>query len=517
VSYGGGKLQSHFWQDQGWKYSPPIGKTWVDGACDTTKYPTKDSEQDDYLGWTDAKNDPGCGGVKVKTFAPAAALAMVTRKGGEKGDEHGCVHDAGYEWCAAQKQCIRRWEQGLGSEHAFKTTCDVSEYGETVLTAADSKDCRSDKTATPVQIAFKNTAAVRTKIRGCLNQYACKPYRDCELALAPGASETVTIDATFKYMVFTFYGEGKETELYPDANMKWPSTYEIKDSAVTMMVVEAEMVAAPAAAPVVKHLEDAKGGHCTVLTVDFAMDSDLDRVKGWWSANEYKYTTWSNGTCPAKYSADSRVEHPIGVKGVTTQDKGIGAAFVAILGAANCNAQDTIKGCDATEGCVWSHFGCVANHGGAKSLVEMMGVEEVSSSSSYYHAVQGTTCLEATWMMDGVKTPGQCSEAFDIRQKSETDTVCRTGGNLKYCKPADVMNVTVVTWGQSGWSHAIQANHCVEANFTIPGVVQPGKCPTGQYSKVQTDEVTTVCRNGGNLKYCTPRDVVVVEVVTRGD
>jgi len=457
VSFGGGKLQSQFWQAQGWKYSPPVGKSWLEGACDLDKFPTKESEQDDYLGWSDAKNDPGCGGVNVKTFAPSAALTMA-------------------------------------------------------LTAV-SKDCRADKSATPVQIAFKNTAAVRTKIRGCLNQYACKPYRDCELALAPGASETVTIDASFKYMVFTFYGEGKETELYPDANMKYPSTYDIKDSAVTMML-QTEMVvaSAPAPPPVVKHLEDGKDGHCTDLTVNFSMDSDLDRVKDWWGANEYKYASWANSTCPTKYNSPDRpVQHPIGVNGVSIQEKGITSVFLSTAAAVTCNSADSIKACDAMKGCIWSHFGCVANHG-IVPLVEVMAEEP-----TFFHAMQGTTCLEATWMMDGVKTPGMCPEVFDIRQKHEADTVCRTGGNLRYCKPADVMNVTLTTWGQTGWSHAIQANHCVEANFTIPGVIQPGKCPTGQYSKVQTDQITTVCRNGDNLKYCTPRDVVVVEVVTRGD
>ena len=38
-----------------------------------------------------------------------------------------------------------------------------------------TKDCRSDKTTEPIDIAFTNGAPKATaKIRGCQDQYACK-------------------------------------------------------------------------------------------------------------------------------------------------------------------------------------------------------------------------------------------------------------------------------------------------------------------------------------------------------
>jgi hypothetical protein len=405
------------------------------------------------LGWTDAKNDPGCGGVKVITYAPAATVAM-----------------------------------------------------EMMVAAPASTDCRTDKTSTPISINFTNSAPDNAKIRGCQNQYACKPYVDCELALAPHASELVTIDASFKYMVFTFHGKSSEAELYPDANLKWPSSYDIEEPTVMAL-------AAPAPSPLVKHLEDPDHTHCSDITVEFDKESNLDQVDEWWSANEYKYTSWANGSCPTKFNTVDHLEHPIGVKGITTREKGLTATLLAAV-TTKCNSADTIKACDAMPGCIWSHFGCVAN---SSSPVQMMMMAEVQAEDKYFHGVSDNKCREAMWKMDGVETPGQCPAEFDERESQEVSTVCRTGGNLKYCPAGDVMNVTVTTWGESGWMHNIENNHCVEANFTLPGVNMTGRCPTQQYKVVQSDDVTTVCRNGGNLKYCAARDVIVVEVVTRGD
>lgn len=151
----------------------------------------------------------------------------------------------------------------------------------------------------------------------------------------------------------------------------------------------------------------------------------------------------------------------------------------------------------------------------AEMVAEVYPLQD--SPSPYYHGVSDTQCRETTLPQSGVSDPGECPDVFDIREKQEVDTVCRTGGNLKFCKPADIMNITVTTWGESGWMHVISGNHCIEANFTLPGVNETGLCPTKQYSLVLSDDVSTVCRDGANLKYCTPRDVLQVEVRTRGD
>jgi hypothetical protein len=39
--------------------------------------------------------------------------------GGDR-DAHGCIGSAGYEWCARERQCVRRWElaQKLGNDGA---------------------------------------------------------------------------------------------------------------------------------------------------------------------------------------------------------------------------------------------------------------------------------------------------------------------------------------------------------------------------------------------------------------
>lgn len=47
---------------------------------------------------------------------------------GSDRDEHGCIHSAGYSWCAREKSCVRAWElakeRGFASSgQAFETYC----------------------------------------------------------------------------------------------------------------------------------------------------------------------------------------------------------------------------------------------------------------------------------------------------------------------------------------------------------------------------------------------------------
>jgi putative lipoprotein len=50
--------------------------------------------------------------------------------GGDR-DEHGCIHSAGYSWCAKEGKCLRPWElakeKGFAStEEAFRAYCSVT-------------------------------------------------------------------------------------------------------------------------------------------------------------------------------------------------------------------------------------------------------------------------------------------------------------------------------------------------------------------------------------------------------
>jgi hypothetical protein len=157
----------------------------------------------------------------------------------------------------------------------------------------------------------------------------------------------------------------------------------------------------------------------------------------------------------------------------------------------------------------------MTKYASTETEIVMLSQEEVET---YFHGMSGNKCREASpYKMAGVDTAGECPASYDMREKVETDTICKTGGNLKYCPKADIVNTTITTWGESGWKHMISNNHCIEANFTLPGVNMTGRCDTGHYKVVQSDKVTTICRTGGNLKYCPARDWVTVEVVTRGD
>merc|ERR1712072_1064593 len=93
--------------------------------------------------------------------------------------------------------------------------------------SSNTVDCRTDKTSTPIAIDFENKSGKTVRIRGCQNQYACKPFQDCVVGMASGAETSVTLDSSFKYFIFTYHGDARDTELYPDANMKYPTHYDI--------------------------------------------------------------------------------------------------------------------------------------------------------------------------------------------------------------------------------------------------------------------------------------------------
>eukprot|EP00656_Telonema_subtile_P051584 TRINITY_DN697_c0_g1_i1.p1 TRINITY_DN697_c0_g1~~TRINITY_DN697_c0_g1_i1.p1 ORF type:complete len:288 (-),score=56.78 TRINITY_DN697_c0_g1_i1:70-933(-) len=101
------------------------------------------------------------------------------------------------------------------------------------VTVSETHDCRTDKTSTPISIDFDNESGKTVRIRGCQNQYACKPFQDCVVGMEAGAKASVTLDKSFKYFIFTYHGDGRDTEMYPDANLKYPSSYEIKAPSIS--------------------------------------------------------------------------------------------------------------------------------------------------------------------------------------------------------------------------------------------------------------------------------------------
>jgi len=63
--------------------------------------------------------------------------------GGDR-DKHGCVHSAGYSWCAKTQVCIRPWEHNLTSRAAKIAHCGAnsawefgSDFDESSLVGGD--------------------------------------------------------------------------------------------------------------------------------------------------------------------------------------------------------------------------------------------------------------------------------------------------------------------------------------------------------------------------------------------
>eukprot|EP00656_Telonema_subtile_P051585 TRINITY_DN697_c0_g1_i2.p1 TRINITY_DN697_c0_g1~~TRINITY_DN697_c0_g1_i2.p1 ORF type:complete len:124 (-),score=9.61 TRINITY_DN697_c0_g1_i2:35-406(-) len=49
-----------------------------------------------------------------------------------------------------------------------------------------------------------------------------RQFQDCVVGMEAGAKASVTLDKSFKYFIFTYHGDGRDTEMYPDANLKYP-------------------------------------------------------------------------------------------------------------------------------------------------------------------------------------------------------------------------------------------------------------------------------------------------------
>jgi hypothetical protein len=167
---------------------------------------------------------------------------------------------------------------------------NATEVGTSFVT----KDCRSDTKNKPLSIQFTNAAGVAVKIRGCQNGEECKPYVDCDLTFAAGASESVTFDDTFKYFIFEYKGKdaGKQAGLYPDANLHFPSDYTIKAPSQTFVEVGTDVWT-------VHHNDPgANPAHCTELSFAGGKNNP------YWEAHGYQYQppTWNEGNCDKEFN-----------------------------------------------------------------------------------------------------------------------------------------------------------------------------------------------------------------------
>jgi hypothetical protein len=217
------------------------------------------------------------------------------------------------EWLSANEYRYTNWTQGLCDQSVYPTLESSTHPGVTdqvterkfghgaalsMAMAGDfgnkSVDCRSDKTSEEETIAITNGAGVAAKIRGCQDQYTCKPYRDCDVAMPAGSTEAVVFDASFKYFVFVLHGGGS-AELYPDANMKYPKEYTIKkqpDYSLTRLSM------AVGDEPVLVLNSPSPGSHAHCTELSFLGGSN----NAYYQSHGYQYDTWGKGPCSAQYN-----------------------------------------------------------------------------------------------------------------------------------------------------------------------------------------------------------------------
>jgi len=212
------------------------------------------------------------------------------------------------EWLRGNEYLYTKWNDGLCDSSVWPTVETSTHPGvstkvtlrklghgkaaEAMAMVGKSKDCRSNKTTEAITIQFTNGAEGHTaKIRGCQDQYACKPYQDCELALEPKGTENIVIDSSFKYFVFTYKPADKETELYPDANLKYPSAYTIKlpkkQEAIMMDESSSDTLT-------VYQPSAGSHAHCTELTFEGGKNNAYYQAHGY----QYQPPLWKSGACP---------------------------------------------------------------------------------------------------------------------------------------------------------------------------------------------------------------------------
>jgi len=108
------------------------------------------------------------------------------------------------------------------------------------------------------------------------------------------------IDASFKYMVFTYRAPfaGEETELYPDANMLWPTQYTIKAPKQTEVVMMGEQEThAAAGSYTINSQSPGSHAHCTQI------DFEGGKANPYYESHSYQYVkpVWEEGPCDKKY------------------------------------------------------------------------------------------------------------------------------------------------------------------------------------------------------------------------
>jgi len=220
-------------------------------------------------------------------------------------------------WLSANEYLYTAWKVGLcdpsvypvveESDHPGVTTKvtrrksghaeDMNSTSLAFVSDLQSSDCRTDKTTTAEKTVFTNAAGVSVKIRGCQNGFACKPYVDCELALPDKATQSVIFDKSFKFFVFTYKGPdaGKETELYPDANLHFPDTYTI--NAPTAEVVS-EVMQSDDEVYIINSVTPGNHAHCYALSFVGGKNNKYYQSHGY----QYQPPIWNPGFCDKRFN-----------------------------------------------------------------------------------------------------------------------------------------------------------------------------------------------------------------------
>jgi len=119
-------------------------------------------------------------------------------------------------------------------------------------------------------------------------------YLDCPNTISPGTASTFSFNGDTQYIAFALLHGPEVAELWPTSSGAWPKTYTIKPSAIEDLLQTETTAVLHYIQPTTSHCEDIIG----------------DTTSAWWKANGWKYSSWTQGKCPAKYNFVNEVDHP---------------------------------------------------------------------------------------------------------------------------------------------------------------------------------------------------------------
>ena len=200
--------------------------------------------------------------------------------------------------------------------HGERKSCSsnndcVSSHCECPTPSGYGGKCISGGVCQAPTIRVTNDYTATAKIRACTDKqgYKCKTYRDCAIELG-GSTLDVLVGDDVQYFVFAVTGSSDDHELYPDADYRWATKYDIKPPSEVQALEDAWVQPSAEVHGAELNVSCRNPSTCLQLNIPGGADNEF------WKANRYKYDSklhpeCSQTTCGAAYPQYESVVHNV--------------------------------------------------------------------------------------------------------------------------------------------------------------------------------------------------------------